>query len=247
MRYFIRFSYFGKAYHGWQNQPNAVTVQQVLEGTLSTLLRQKMSITGAGRTDAGVHAKEMYAHFDVDEIVETSELAHRMNSFLPDDIAVDGLFRVKDDAHARFDAIERTYEYWVVQEKNPFYRDTAHLVWSPLNLENMNKAASIVMEYTDFECFSKSNTDVKTFVCDIKKAHWERKKDKLVFSITADRFLRNMVRAVVGTLLDVGLGKTEPEDVRSIVESKDRGKAGVSVPAKGLYLTKVTYPETIYV
>ena len=112
----------------------------------------------------------------------------------------------------------------MVQEKNPFYRDTAHLVWSPLNLENMNKAASIVMEYTDFECFSKSNTDVKTFVCDIKKAHWERKKDKLVFSITADRFLRNMVRAVVGTLLDVGLGKTDPEDVRSIVESKDRGK-----------------------
>lgn len=247
MRYFICFSYFGKAYHGWQNQPNAVTVQQVLEGALSTLLRQKITVTGAGRTDAGVHAKEMYAHFDVDKPVETVELTHRMNSFLPDDIAIAKVFRVRDDAHARFDAVERTYEYWVVQEKNPFYKDAAHFVWLPLDLDNMNKAASIIMEYDDFECFSKSNTDVKTFICDVKKAHWEKRNEKLVFTITADRFLRNMVRAVVGTLLDVGLGKTEPEAVRSIVESKDRGKAGVSVPAKGLYLTKVTYPETIYV
>lgn len=243
MRYFIQFSYFGKAYHGWQNQPNAITVQEVLEKALSTLLRQKLSVVGAGRTDTGVHAKEMFAHFDFDEIGDREELVYRLNAFLPEDISVQGIFRMVPEAHARFDAVERTYEYWLVQEKNPFYFDFAHYAKHSLDLEAMNQAASLLLGHKDFECFSKSNSDVKTFLCNVKKAVWEKKEDKWVFTITADRFLRNMVRAIVGTLLDVGMGKINPEDIHAILESKDRGEAGVSVPAKGLYLTKVLYPK----
>lgn len=243
MRYFIQFSYFGKAYHGWQKQPNAITVQQVLEQGLSMLLRSQISVMGAGRTDTGVHAKEMYAHFDYDEITNIVDLAHRLNNYLPDDIAVKSIFKVQPETHARFDALERTYEYWIVQKKNPFYSDAAYFVWSSLDITAMNVAATILMEFEDFECFSKSNTDVRTYLCKIKKAVWQVKEDKLVFTITADRFLRNMVRAIVGTLLEVGLGKIKPEAISAIIKSKDRGKAGTSVPAKALYLTKVLYPE----
>ncbi|WP_136464830.1 tRNA pseudouridine(38-40) synthase TruA [Flagellimonas onchidii] len=246
MRYFIQFSYFGKAYHGWQNQPNAITVQEVLEKALSTLLREKVEVVGAGRTDAGVHAKEMFAHFDFDGIENAKELTYRLNAFLPEDIAVQRIYQVKADAHARFDASERTYEYWVVQEKNPFYNNLAHTLQLPLDVDAMNQSAKILLDHQDFECFSKSNTDVKTFICDVRKAYWGKKEDKLVFTITADRFLRNMVRAVVGTLLDVGLGKMKPEDITEILESKDRGKAGASVPAKGLYLAKVSYPKNTF-
>lgn len=245
MRYFIQFAYFGKAYHGWQNQPNAITVQQVLEEGLTMLLRTKIVTMGAGRTDAGVHAKDMFAHFDFKEIENPTDLAHRLNNYLPSDITVKSIVKVSDDAHARFDAVERTYEYWIVQEKNPFQIDTAHYIWASLDISGMNKAASILMEYEDFECFSKSHTDVKTYLCKLKKAVWEKKEDKLVFTITADRFLRNMVRAIVGTLLEVGLKKIAPEAIREIIKSKDRSRAGVSVPAKGLYLTKVLYPEKI--
>jgi tRNA pseudouridine38-40 synthase len=246
LRYFIQFSYFGKAYHGWQNQPNAITVQEVLEGALSTLLRQKMEVVGAGRTDTGVHAKQMFAHFDFDAELDKDELVFRLNSFLPEDIAVQHIFKMVPDAHARFHAVERSYEYWVVREKSPFYSDFAHYVHQPLNLEAMNQAASLLLEHKDFECFSKSNTDVKTYICDVRKAIWEIRDDKWVFTISADRFLRNMVRAVVGTLLDVGMGKIKPEDIHNIIESKDRGKAGVSVPAKGLYLTQVIYPKELF-
>ncbi|NAY93035.1 tRNA pseudouridine(38-40) synthase TruA [Muricauda sp. JGD-17] len=245
MRYFIRFSYFGKAYHGWQNQPNAITLQETLEKALSTLLRSTIEVVGAGRTDAGVHAKEMFAHFDVEVLADVQDLVHRLNAFLPEDIAVQEIFKVKPDAHARFDAVERTYEYWLVQRKNPFYSDYAHFVKHLLNIDAMNKAASFLLEHTDFESFSKSNSDVKTFTCDVKKAFWQKQEDKLIFTITADRFLRNMVRAVVGTLLDVGTGKMKPEQINQIIESKNRSKAGVSVPAKGLYLTKVIYPKEI--
>jgi tRNA pseudouridine38-40 synthase len=245
LRYFIQFAYFGKAYHGWQNQPNAITVQQVLEEGLTMLLRTKIVTMGAGRTDAGVHAKDMFAHFDFKEIDNTTDLAYRLNNYLPSDITVKSIVKVSDDAHARFDAVERTYEYWIVQEKNPFQIDTAHYIWASLDISGMNKAASILMEYEDFECFSKSHTDVKTYLCKLKKAVWEKKEDKLVFTITADRFLRNMVRAIVGTLLEVGLKKIAPEAIREIIKSKDRSRAGVSVPAKGLYLTKVLYPEKI--
>ncbi|MHA7832585.1 MAG: tRNA pseudouridine(38-40) synthase TruA [Flagellimonas sp.] len=246
MRYFIQFSYFGKAYHGWQNQPNAITVQEVLEKALSTLLREKMEVVGAGRTDAGVHARQMFAHFDFEPISDMDDLVYRLNAFLPDDIAVQGIQQVADGAHTRFDAVERTYEYWLVKEKDPFLFDHAHFVKHTLDLDLMNEAAKILLEYTDFECFSKSNTDVKTFNCDVREAYWKIEGKKWVFTITADRFLRNMVRAVVGTLLDVGMGKMLPEDMRKVIASKDRGEAGVSVPAKGLYLTKVSYPKEIF-
>lgn len=245
MRYFIQFSYFGQAYHGWQNQPNAITVQEVLEGALTKLVREKVSMTGAGRTDAGVHAKEMYAHFNMDLIKDIPDLVHRLNAFLPDDIAVQQIIQVNPEAHARFDAVERTYEYWICNVKSPFYRDSAHYIRQKLNIDLMNQAAELLVGKRDFECFSKSNTDVHTYLCDVEEAIWFTDDDKIVFRITANRFLRNMVRAVVGTLLDVGLGKYSPDYVNTIINSKDRSKAGVSVPAKGLYLTSVFYPNTI--
>lgn len=243
MRYFIQLSYLGKAYHGWQRQPNAISVQEVLEKALSTLLRQPTTIVGAGRTDAGVHAREMVAHFDIDTAVDVHHLVFRLNAFLPKDIAIQRIYPVKDEAHARFSAVERTYEYWIIPTKDPFYTDFAHCVQSPLCIEAMNQAASLLLEHTDFECFSKSHTDVKTFTCDVRQAIWQKREHLWVFTITANRFLRNMVRAVVGTLLDVGSGKQAPETLHRIIASKNRSRAGVSVPAKGLYLTQVRYPE----
>jgi len=245
LRYFIEFSYFGKAYHGWQRQPNAISVQQVLEEVFGTLTGAKKNLVAAGRTDTGVHAKQMFAHFESKKIEDTIDLVFRLNSFLPEDISVKRIFDVPAEAHARFDATERTYEYWMVQKKNPFYSDTAHYVNRPLNIQMMNEAAKVMMEHTDFECFSKSQTEVKTYLCDLKKAEWQELEDRLVFTISADRFLRNMVRAVVGTLLEVGMGKWTLDDVKNILESKDRSKAGASVPAKGLYLGEIKYPLTI--
>ncbi len=232
-------------YHGWQKQPNAITVQEVLENAMSLILQEPVALTGAGRTDTGVHAKVMYAHFDSDKLIIGKDLVYRLNAFLPDDIAIMEILGVPADAHARFDALERIYEYWIVQDKNPFLADAAYYVKYPLNIEQMNKAAAILVEHKDFKCFSKSNTDVKTYFCDVRKALWVKEGDKLVFTISADRFLRNMVRAIVGTLVDVGLGKSSLEDIESILASKDRGNAGVSVPAKGLYLTSIKYPKNI--
>lgn len=246
MRYFLAFSYFGAAYHGWQRQPNAITVQQVLEEALSNLLGKNIELVGAGRTDTGVHAKEMFAHFDFDDIEDIEYLIYRLNAFLPSDIAVKEIFRVRDDAHARFDAIERTYEYWVMQEKNPFFKDTAHYLKHPLDVNIMNEGAAVLLKHTDFQCFSKSNTDVKTYLCQLRSVGWKHDGEKLIFVITADRFLRNMVRAIVGTLLDLGQGKTKLDDLEAIIKSKDRKRSGASVPAKGLYLTKVLYPRNIY-
>ncbi len=245
MRYFIVFSYFGKLYHGWQIQPNAITVQEVLENGLSKLLRQDLSVVGAGRTDTGVHAKQMYAHFDFDGEFDMDGMVYRLNAFLPEDIAISEIRTVNKDAHARFDATERTYEYWVTQEKNPFYSDRAHYIRHSLDVGAMNGAARLLLEHRDFECFSKSNSDVRTFDCNIKRAEWSKDVDKLVFTIVADRFLRNMVRAIVGTLVEVGIGKSNLEDVRRILAGKDRSLAGPSVPAKGLYLTKIAYPESL--
>tara|TARA_R110000764_G_scaffold39152_9_gene87173 strand:- start:625 stop:1377 length:753 start_codon:yes stop_codon:yes gene_type:complete len=246
LRYFVQFSYQGRSYHGWQKQPNAISVQEVLENAFSLILRETVSLTGAGRTDTGVHAREMFAHFDSDALFEETELVHRLNAYLPDDIAIVSIFKVSAEAHARFNATERTYEYWIVQNKNPFLVDGAYYVKYPLNIEQMNKAAAILVEHKDFECFSKSNTDVKTYLCDVRKAQWIKDEEKLVFTISADRFLRNMVRAIVGTLLDVGLGKSSHTDMEYVLASKDRGKAGVSVPAKGLYLTSIKYPNNIF-
>ncbi|HUH46171.1 MAG TPA: tRNA pseudouridine(38-40) synthase TruA [Arenibacter sp.] len=245
MRYFVQFSYHGKRYHGWQIQPNAVTVQQVLQEALSLILRKAVHLTAAGRTDAGVHARQMFAHFDFMGEVEVDSLLYRLNAFLPEDIAVRHVFEVPADAHARFDALERTYEYWVVGSKDPFLSDTAYYVKYPLNVKRMNEAAIKLVGYKDFECFSKSNTDVKTYMCDIRMAAWRVEGDKLVFTITADRFLRNMVRAIVGTLMEIGMGKLDLTDIPRILESGDRSRAGVSVPAKGLYLTAIKYPENI--
>lgn len=200
---------------------------------------------GAGRTDTGVHAKEMYAHFDVDAIDNIEEYVFRLNSFLPNDIAVNSIFETKEDAHARFHATARTYEYHIDKNKNPFATELAHYVKKELDIEKMNHAATLLLGRKDFECFSKSNTDVFTNICDLREAHWKLKDDQLVFTITADRFLRNMVRAIVGTLINVGLGKYPADYVNTILKSKDRTKAGVSVPAKGLYLTSIVYPNTI--
>ncbi|WP_372974093.1 tRNA pseudouridine(38-40) synthase TruA [Muriicola sp.] len=246
MRYFIEFAYDGRAYHGWQRQPKAISIQQTMEETMSTLLRTPVQLVGAGRTDAGVHARQLFAHFDLDESPDYADLVHRLNSFLPDDISVKRILPVKLDAHARFDALERTYEYLVVQDKNPFLFNWAHYVHLPLDVKAMNLACTELLKHTDFECFSKSNTDVKTYICHLKEARWSKQEDRLVFRITADRFLRNMVRAIVGTLLDVGLGKSAVEDVNHIIKSRDRSEAGVSVPAKGLYLTKISYPESLF-
>lgn len=246
MRYFIALSYNGKHYHGWQTQPNAITVQQTLEEALCTLLRDQISIVGAGRTDSGVHARLMYAHFEFESGLDTEVMVYQLNSYLPQDIAIKEIYPVKAVAHARFDAIKRSYMYWVVQKKDPFLQDYAYYLRADLNIAAMNEAASILLEVDDFQCFSKSNTDVKTYICDVQAAYWKEQDEVLVFHITADRFLRNMVRAVVGTLLNVGLGRCSIEQFKQILESKDRRKAGVSVPAHGLYLTAVEYPKNIF-
>ncbi len=245
LRFFIELSYNGRAYHGWQNQPNAISVQEVLEKALSTILKAKISIMGAGRTDAGVHASQMFAHFDFDGEFQSKDLVYKLNSLLPKDIAVTSIFEVKPEMHARFYATSRTYNYKISTSKNVFDYDYAYLVHLPLNLEAMNEACKILFQYKDFQCFSKSNTDVKTYNCDIMEAFWEQKEHQLIFTIKADRFLRNMVRAIVGTMVNIGLGKLSPEDLHHIITSKNRSEAGFSVPAQGLYLEEIVYPETI--
>lgn len=245
MRYFIELSYFGKEYHGWQNQPNSISVQEVLEKNLSRLLRSEIGIVGAGRTDAGVHARQMYAHFDSPQELDTSALNYKLNSMLPKDIAIEEIFRVRDDAHARFDAVSRSYEYHLIQQKNAFVQDFAWYLKHSLDIGKMNEAAAILREYINFKCFSRSRTDVRTYNCRIDHAEWVKKDHLLVFHITADRFLRNMVRAIVGTLIDIGKGKYQVSHMHKIIKSKDRGEAGPSVPAHGLYLTGIEYPENI--
>lgn len=245
MRYFIELSYNGSGYHGWQIQPNALTVQEVLEDALSTVLNDKISVMGAGRTDTGVHATQMFAHFDTDRLVNAKDLVHKLNSFLPFNIAIANVFKVKPDAHARFNAIRRSYLYRISLKKNVFTHRNAYYVKQPLDVEKMNAAAKILFQYKDFQCFSKVHTDVKTYYCDIMKARWFVKDEEIRFTITADRFLRNMVRSIVGTMINIGLGKMEVDDLHTIIKSKNRSEAGYSVPAHGLYLTEVAYPETI--
>jgi len=245
LRYFIEIAYNGKNYFGWQRQPQQISVQQVLEETLSTLLRGEIKITGAGRTDTGVHAKQLFAHFDFEAIEDRDEFLFRINSFLPKDISIKNIFEVKVDAHARFDAVEREYKYIISLDKDPFTEDFAYQIYNRPNVDLMNQAAEMLLDHKDFQCFSRSKTDVKTYNCTIVKANWEAKNNKLIFTIAADRFLRNMVRAIVGTLLEVGFGKTSLEEFQKILDSKSREEAGASAPAHGLYLTKVVYPESI--
>ena len=242
MRYFIHLAYHGTAYHGWQIQPNAASVQETLNKAFSVLLQSEMNLMGAGRTDTGVHAREMYAHFDSDTTFDIPTLVHKLNSFLPKDIVIYDIIPVHDDAHTRFDATKRTYEYHIHQFKNPFLDELSWYFHQTLDINLMNQAAQILQNYTDFECFSKVNTDVNTFDCTIFEAHWKRgENNQLVFTVSANRFLRNMVRSIVGTLINVGLHKITLDDFTKIIESKSREKAGFSVPAHGLYLTKIEY------
>lgn len=245
MRYFIEFSYHGAAYNGWQNQPNALTVQEVLEKGLLLLLKTPISTVGAGRTDTGVHAKQMFAHFDTDVVFNEADLIYKLNSFLPNDIAIHAVFKVKETAHARFDAISRTYLYRISLQKNVFNFGSAYYVKLNLDVEKMKEATKILFQYRDFQCFSKVNTDVKTYNCELMQAEWFFEDDELHFTIKANRFLRNMVRSIVGTMIQIGLGKLQVEDLHAIIKSKNRREAGFSVPAHALYLTKIEYPNAI--
>jgi tRNA pseudouridine38-40 synthase len=243
MRYFIECAYRGSNYSGWQIQINALTVQEVIEKALSTLLKQKIVITGSSRTDAGVHAQVQMAHFDVDEEINNLEnLVYRVNKVLPFDISIQRIFTVADDYHSRFEAISRKYEYRISRKKNPFLRGLSYEFQGNLDIQLMNESCLILFKHIDFQCFSKINTDVLTFNCSILEAHWkEETNDLLVFHIKANRFLRGMVRAIVGTLLEVGLGKISVSDFEKIILSKNRKKAGWSVPAEGLFLMEVNY------
>lgn len=245
MRYFLELAYFGKAYHGWQRQPNALSVQEVVEKSLETLLQRNCEIVGAGRTDSGVHARQIFAHFDTED--ELNEVfLDRLNSLLPTDIAARSLKKVRSEAHARFDAVARAYQYQIVQHKDVFERETAFYVRKKLDVEKMNEAAKTLLQYRDFKCFSRSRTDVRTFNCEIMEAFFECTSTMLIFHISADRFLRNMVRAVVGTLIEIGNGKREVEEIHEIITSGDRSRAGASAPAHGLFLTAVEYPEKVF-
>lgn len=246
-RYFIYFAYNGTNYHGWQYQPNGISVQEVLESALSTVLRDKTGVVGAGRTDSGVHARLMVAHFDATALPDLPQLCNKLNSILPNDIAVYKIVNVKNDAHARFDAVARRYEYHLVTAKSVFHHGLAARFADRIDFDSMNEAAALLPAYTDFTSFSKLHTDVKTNNCKITMARWEKKENVWVFSIEADRFLRNMVRAIVGTLLDVGHGKLDIEGFKKVIEAKNRCKAGASVPACGLYLVDIRYPNDIFI
>lgn len=263
MRYFITFSYDGTAYHGWQIQPNGISVQEVLQKALSTLLRQDIEVVGAGRTDAGVHAKMMVAHFDVNSqfIIhnsqlglregnsqsqvadsELAQLVYKLNKILPRDIAVQKVERVSDEMHARFSATRRTYHYFIHTRKDPFLRHYSWQVYGSLDFAKMNEAAKVLMEYTDFTSFSKVNTDTKTNLCTVTEAHWDELEPGVWrFTVSANRFLRNMVRAIVGTLVEVGRGKLTLDGFRKVIEQKNRCSAGESVPGNALFLVDIEY------
>ncbi|SNR76957.1 tRNA pseudouridine(38-40) synthase TruA [Lutibacter flavus] len=248
LRYFIEIAYNGTNYHGWQLQPNAITVQELINKAIATIFRTDINVVGAGRTDTGVHSEQLFAHLDLEVEFNVNEFKYKVNSLLPNDIAVLDIRRVLDDAHARFNATSRSYEYRMFLGKNPFLIDTSlQLINKKLNIDKMNEAARILLTYTNFKCFSRSNSDVKTYNCDITIAEWKQTNQQLIFYITADRFLRNMVRAIVGTLMEVGTGKTTIEEFKKIIESEDRRNAGPSAPAHGLFLTQVSYPKKIFI
>ena len=241
MRYFIELSYLGKNYHGWQIQPDANSIQEELNKAIRVVLQEEVTVVGAGRTDTGVHASQMFAHFDSDAIL-VENIVFKLNSILPEDIVVFEVEKVNDEKHVRFDAIARSYEYRIWLGRNPFLLETTwQLFHQKLDVKAMNEAAGILLEHENFQAFSKVKTEVKTFNCKVSKAVWIEDGNQLVFRITANRFLRNMVRAIVGTLVDVGKHKITKEDFKNIILSKDRSNAGLSVPAKGLFLTEITY------
>jgi tRNA pseudouridine38-40 synthase len=248
-RYFIKLAYNGTAYGGWQIQPNAITVQQLINDGLSVISGSLVGVTGCGRTDAGVHASTFYAHFDHEEAFSDEQLVQltfRLNRFLPQDIVVFEIIPVYAGAHARYSALWRQYEYVIIRVKDPFNFQQAYFVHGNLDIELMNTCTAFLLGRHDFQCFSKVNTQVNNYFCDIQIAHWVEQDHFLIFTIRADRFLRNMVRAIVGTLLDVGRGKISTEGFQEIINCHNRCKAGFSVPAKGLTLTNVSYPEEVF-
>ncbi|MDQ2657254.1 MAG: tRNA pseudouridine(38-40) synthase TruA [Bacteroidota bacterium] len=247
MRYFFEIAYHGANYNGWQSQQNATGVQTVVEDVMTKVFRTPVSIVGSGRTDTGVHCEQQFFHVDIVDDFDQAQMLQRVNSFLPRDIVIKSVREVKPDASARYDATERTYRYQITRVKNPFLQGLAWHYFKEVKIENMNKAAAYIVGEQDFECFSKVKTDVNHFICNIHKAGWVEKGDELVFTISANRFLRGMVRAIVGTLLDVGTGKTTEKEFVSIIHGKDRRKAGANVPASGLYLEKVKYPAGIFI
>lgn len=246
MRYFIYLSYKGTNYHGWQVQPESRTIQGELEKALSLLLKEQINVIGAGRTDTGVHASYFVAHFDsVNSSLILSDLVYKLNSILDNDIAINVIKPVNNEAHARFSAISRTYRYIISSVKDPFYKAYKAYVFEVLDIDAMNKAAQYMINYKDFTSFSKLHTDVKTNNCSIEYALWRKDENDIIFEIKADRFLRNMVRAIVGTHLDIGRAKIPPEEIKTIIEAKNREKAGKSVDARGLFLVNIQYPENI--
>ena len=247
MRYFLKLSYDGTAFHGWQMQENSVSIQQELTEKLSTILQEDVAVTGCGRTDAGVHASEFYAHFDVERIaIEHDLLIHKLNTMLHQNIAVQAIIPVGSDAHARFDACKRSYTYLISRSKDAFRPNQVYKFNIELDLATMNKACELLLGEKDFGCFCKSQTDNHTKICSVYSTKWIEEGTMLRFEITANRFLRNMVRSIVGTMLDIGQGKTSLEEFEDIIRSKDRTRAGRSVPAHGLYLTRVEYPPETF-
>ena len=247
MRYFFEIAYHGANYNGWQTQHNGTAVQTVVEDVLSKIFRTTIVIQGSGRTDAGVHCEQQFFHADLEHEFDAGRIIQRLNSFLPRDIVIRSAAKVRGDASARFDAIARTYRYQITKVKNPFVQGLSWHYFKNVKIENMNEAAALLLGEHDFECFSKVKTEVNHFLCDITKATWIDGGDELVFRITSNRFLRGMVRAVVGTLLDVGTGKITKREFLSIIESRDRKKAGANVPPYGLYLESVKYPSEIFI
>ena len=244
LRYFIEVSYHGLAYHGWQIQPNAHTVQAELQSALQQLTGQSIDVVGSGRTDTGVHAKQQFCHLDLQAVKDPAGFLHKLNGILPSDIAVKGIWRVADDAHARFDATKRSYEYVICSQKDPFLKDQSYYLSRLPDYQLMNEACDIMLQVNNFQCFSRVKTGVNNFECELSTAKWVPDNDLLVFYVSANRFLRGMVRAMVGTLLQVGLGKIDMQYFRQVLTSKDRKLAGPSVPPQGLFLTGVQYPKS---
>ncbi len=247
MRYFLDLAYRGTNYHGWQIQKNASSVQETVNQALATILQQQTECTGSGRTDTGVHASQQIAHFDTTTAIDPADIQYKLNVLLPYDIAVNNIRQVKEDAHARFDATHRSYNYFIHSKKDPFKTGTSYFYSQSLKVDMINEAIRVLKNARDFQAFSKVKTDVKTFNCEIFDISWETSEVGHRFEVSADRFLRGMVRALVGTLLDIGLSKTSPEDLKIILESGNRSMAGRSVPPEGLFLTKVDYPENIFI
>ncbi len=242
-RYFIQLSYKGTRYHGWQYQPNAITIQETLNKAFTVILREDIKITGCGRTDTGVHAKNYIAHFDCENSkLETKKVCYKLNGYLPEDIFIKRIFKMNNNAHARFDATIRSYKYYISSKKEIFQADYCWQFYKELDISLMNEASQILLKYSDFTSFSKLHTDVKTNICNILEAYWLQKDDFLIFTISANRFLRNMVRSIVGTLIEVGLHRITLEEFESIIKLKDRRYAGVSAPAKGLFFDNIEYP-----